>query len=286
MGASQLVLIFIAELAFISLGSSACVGQPIETTDCEAKPDDSVTAASLLQRNSVTSTLGEAPTAAASPVPAVAAADGQDARPSLSLLQAFSSGSGTQRFSPAPGGGGAEAQPSLSLMEVEASWKSKPRRGQPNKGPTPMSLSASMIHKEQRYSTEVSSFFYLVPMGVSLMACCIILSLVWCFVSGERAEDENLSRVLGHIGGVANMGKLGGANQRPQVQSPKIRQEIEEPASTSGSAPSVPTSATASPAATNDEASEESAAEAPSADEAAGVATVQETEAASGVVAG
>jgi hypothetical protein len=76
---------------------------------------------------------------------------------------------------------------------------------------------ASTLKVESRVQSTV---FYLVPMGVSLMACCMLLTLVYCVTRGERAEDEHISKVLA---GLRNGKQEPNKVQQVQAQRPQIK---------------------------------------------------------------
>lgn len=237
MGAAQLVL-----FSIVVMGLPPCnEAQLSETTECEAIPDSGTAGASLIQSRSVTSTLGESAAAAVSD--SSAGASSPDVSPSLSLLQAFSSGSGTEHFT-------------------------APRRHSAHVAASMMSLS-----RKERLVRSNSTIFYLVPVGVSLAVCIIILSLIYCIAStNDRTEDESLSRVLGGIN--PRLGKQSGRTQNSIQAKVSAMGDRQRPQALSSTA-SVSTSASieASPAPTPpEEASDESATEAPSADEVTGLA--------------
>lgn len=274
MGATQLLLVLFLESACVTSGSAPCIEAGRSSLECEAAPDTRSIGSSLLQSHKVSSTLGGDVAAAGIPLSAdldsagAAGRDGTEAptrfsllqlfgteghetRPSLSLLQAFSAGSGTRSF--------VEAQPRRHKLH-------------------------DSVRQSNMLQTEQSSFFFLVPMGVSLVACCMILSLVYCFMSGERAEDERLAKFLGHIEPGA-VGKRNGPSIDPKIHAqsharasakPQKVTETPDHASTSSSS-SVSTAATTT-AAVREDTGEESATETTSADEAAGVATADGSE--------
>lgn len=165
------------------------------TTCIEATLDGGAPGASLLQQQSHTqkSMLGASDKSESSALSNI----GREARPSLSLLQAFSAGSGIASFAQKTGAGASPVeQPSVSLLQTGSGYESdsasqaKPPRRQ-------QTVMMSLLHGQERGSLR-SRLFWLAPMGVSLIACCIILSLVYVVTSGEP-EDVQISRILGRI---------------------------------------------------------------------------------------
>lgn len=207
----------IAQLLYISMAMGF-------TTCTEATLDVGVIGASLLQQQSHTqkSVLVASDKSASSALSHITASDddssGQEAWLSLSLLQSFSAGSGMASFAQETGAGANPVeQPSASLLQTgsdssasllqtgsgyqsDSSLQTKPPR-------TQQSVMMSLLHGQERGSLR-SRLFWLAPMWVSLIACCIILFLVYVVTSGEP-EDEQLSRMLGRIrDSQANKGKL------------------------------------------------------------------------------
>lgn len=201
-----------------------------QTGHCNIVDDAATSGASLLQSNKVSATLGEAVDVAGptnfDPEPS------RVGLPSLALLQAFSSGSGTKHFSE-------PNAPTFSALQT--SQVHRPIRRQPP---------AAMMNIERQGRTlkvdtrAKSTFFYLVPMGVSLAASCMLLGLVYCVARGDRIEDESLSRVL------VGLGKRGGeAPKPPQVQAQAARREELDSARSTSAASSSPGSSVSTEAA-------------------------------------
>lgn len=197
----------IAQLLYISMAMvfSAC---------SEATLDGGVIGASLLQQQSHTqkTVLVASVKSESSALSRITASgddsSGQETWPSLSLLQSFSAGSGMASFAQETGASAnAVEQPSASLLQTgsdssgsllqtgsgyqsESALQTKPPR-------TQQTVLMSLLHGQERGSLR-SRLFWLAPMWASLIACCIILLLVYIVTSGE-AEDEQLSRMLGRI---------------------------------------------------------------------------------------
>lgn len=217
--AAHLTLFITVQLVSDVKGSQPCSeAHASRTSQCEPIPEDSAAAgAALLQSNKVTALLGESqPAAAAPPVEQLVQGDrggstvsreGALGLPSLALIQEFSSGSGIQTFS--------------------ASEAHRPSRRQTPGMPSSMmnivGQGGSSLKVESRFQ---STFFYLVPMGVSLSASFLLLSLVYCVTRGERAEDEHISRVLVGLGSAQAQPKLQQVHaQRPQPKLPEAPKE-------------------------------------------------------------
>jgi hypothetical protein len=235
-GTAYLFFIF-GHFAFAAAHQPICEEAGAFGLGCEAVPEGAFAGASLLQSGKATATLGQPSVAAEEHASIRAGGSSEEHRsvplPSLSLLQAYSSGTGTRSFTDK------RHRPKhmklISLAKLANHRKREslgpvlPRASmlKLNTGPH-ASLHAASLHPhstaslqstqmrldEMQRSTAQSSIFYLVPMGVSLIACCIILSLVYCVVSGERAEDERLSRILGH--------QVSSGAGKPAVENPKV----------------------------------------------------------------
>jgi len=239
----------IAQLLYISMAMvfSACT---------EATLDAGVIGASLLQQQSHTqkTVLVASVKSESSALSRITASgddsSGQETWPSLSLLQSFSAGMASFAQETGASANPVE-QPSASLLQTgsdssgsllqtgsgyqsESALQTKPPR-------TQQTVLMSLLHGQERGSLR-SRLFWLAPMWASLIACCIILLLVYIVTSGE-AEDEQLSRMLGRIRekqankgtlnvaafsgsppitasrGIASMGAAGRASPSPRTQS-------------------------------------------------------------------
>lgn len=278
MGVTYLSLVLLLTLVCIYSGSAACTEAGTSSAECEAGPDTTSIGSSLLQSHKVSSTLAgelhsdldtadtagkdssEAPTSFSLSLLEFFGNGISGVRPSLSLLQDYSAGSGMSRTF--------ESQPETAQSAELSLLESQPRRHKVHA----WARQSSAMHQQMQ------SIFFLVPMGACLVACCLIISLVYCCMSGERAEDERLAKILGRIEpGSSGEAKRGGPAIDPKIhaqshQSARKVSETPENASSAQSSSSVSTAATG-PVAAREETAEDSSAEAPSADEAAGVAT-------------
>lgn len=172
----HLLLVFIGAIAAAVAGEASFSDADV----CAAQPAP-VSGTALWQNTRLKTRLGgvsaaSSPTDAvpAASVPKAAAGDSHGALPSMSLLQAFSSGSGTKRIS--------------------SHHEARPRKN-----------GVSFLRQSGTLGTRL---LYMAPLGISLVASGALLALVYCIGSSKQSdEDETVSRVLGSMGGVSASGK-------------------------------------------------------------------------------
>lgn len=233
MGAPQLLSALMLQLLLAAECSCSCM----EAAQCHEIADVASVGASLLQTGTasmVTATLVKASEAAevsriddviaasykadvSMPRDVVAVAS-SDPLVSVSLLQALSSGSGTQHFAGPHGRHSHGGQAPNSIFQHEQSSLHHSPGGQ---------SPGSMLNIVKQGTTSKaklgSSLVYLVPMGASLSASFALLALVYCLTRGEPAEDEALSRIL------VGLGKRSAAeNPKTQVQAQRQAQANQE----------------------------------------------------------